>query len=163
MKSLLLVRHAKSSWDHPGLTDFERPLNKRGLSDAPMMAQRLLQRKVQIDAFVSSTANRAFTTATFFAKAYGVSEDHITGIPRLYHAMPETFTEVISQLNDQWRTVALFSHNPGITEFINELGLARIDNMPTCGVFGLHIKADHWADFDRAAKTFWLFDYPKNF
>jgi phosphohistidine phosphatase len=59
--------------------------------------------------------------------------------------------------------VALFSHNPGITEFINELGLARIDNMPTCGVFGLHIKADRWADFDRTSKTFWLFDYPKNF
>jgi phosphohistidine phosphatase len=162
MKSLLLVRHAKSSWDSHTLRDFDRPLNDRGLTDAPMMAQRMLERKVHIDAFVSSTANRAFSTATFFAKAFHQKEKDIIGISKLYHAMPETFSEVIAELNNHWNTVAMFSHNPGITDFANMLGVARIDNMPTCGVLGVHFLCDKWEDALQAEKRFWLFDYPKN-
>jgi phosphohistidine phosphatase len=162
MKSLLLVRHAKSSWDSPSLQDYDRPLNDRGMKDAPMMAKRLKERKVTVDAFVSSTASRAFTTAALFAKEYNVKEKDIVKIPKLYHAMPSTINEVIEQLNDKWHTVALFTHNPGITEFINMIGVARIDNMPTCGVFGLHLLDDDWSNFAKAEKRFWLFDYPKN-
>lgn len=162
MKSILLVRHAKSSWDSPSLQDFDRPLNNRGIRDAPMMARRMKERKIHIDAFVSSPANRAFSTATFFAKEYGLKEKDIVQVPKLYHAMPETFESVIAGLEDDWQTIAMFSHNPGITDFVNELGIARIDNMPTCGIFGLHLLTDHWSEFDKAEKRFWLFDYPKN-
>lgn len=162
MKSLLLVRHAKSSWDSPSLRDVDRPLNERGLADASMMAQRMLNRKIHINAFVSSTAKRAFYTATFFAKAFQQKEKDIIGIPQLYHAMPETFSEVIAELSNHWNTVAMFSHNPGITDFANMLGVARIDNMPTCGVLGVHFMCDKWEDAMQAEKRFWLFDYPKN-
>jgi phosphohistidine phosphatase len=162
MKSLLLVRHAKSSWDSPSLSDFDRPLNNRGLRDAPMMARRMKERKIRIDSFVSSTANRAFSTAIFFAEAFGVKDSGIVKVPRLYHAAPDTFRDVIAQLNNDWQTAALFSHNPGITEFVNELDVARIDNMPTCAVFGVHAMCEHWQDFEKAEKRFWLFDYPKN-
>lgn len=162
MKSILLVRHAKSSWDSPSLSDFDRPLNDRGLRDAPLMAKRLKDRKIKIDAFVSSTATRAFTTASFFASEYGLKEKDIIKVPRLYHASPAIFEEVIAGLQDEWQTVALFSHNPGITEFANELEVARIDNMPTCGIFGVHLLTVDWANFARAEKRFWMFDFPKN-
>lgn len=163
MKSLLLIRHAKSSWDSPSLSDFDRPLNDRGLRDAPMMAQRILSKKISIDCFVSSTARRAFATAAFFARAYGQKEHEIVRIEALYHALPPTFATVVGQCNDAWQTVALFSHNPGITEYVNQLGIARVDNMPTCGIFGVQAKCDSWAAFAEAEKQFWLFDYPKNF
>lgn len=163
MKSLLLIRHAKSSWDSPSLTDFDRPLNDRGLRDAPMMAQRLLSKKISIDCFVSSTANRAFSTAVFFAKAFGQKEKAIVRLDNLYHATPRQFATVIGNLNDGWETVALFSHNPGITEYANQLGIARIDNMPTCGIFGVQAFCQKWASFAEAEKQFLLFDYPKNF
>ena len=162
MKSLLIVRHAKSSWDSPTLRDFDRPLNERGLKDAPLMAQRKLDRKIHIDAFASSTANRALATALFFAKAFHQKEKEIIRIPKLYHAMPETFSEVIAEFNNYWNTVAIFSHNPGITDFANKLHVARIDNMPTCGVLGVHFMCYKWEDAMQAEKHFWLFDYPKN-
>jgi phosphohistidine phosphatase len=162
MKSLLLVRHAKSSWDSNALTDFERPLNERGNRDAPLMAARLLERKVKIDGWVSSPANRALTTAKHFAKAYGVGDKNILTIPELYHAPPSVFYSVItSRLSDDWQTAVIFSHNPGITEFVNLLGVARVDNMPTCGILGLHADIERWRDFRDGKKHFWLFDYPK--
>jgi phosphohistidine phosphatase len=163
MKSLLLIRHAKSSWDSPTLQDFDRPLNERGLKDAPMMAERLLRKKVHIDGWVSSTAKRAFTTAKLFAEVYKTDVQHISTYPALYHAPPLIFEQVISQLNDDWKTVAIFSHNPGITEFANQLGVARIDNMPTCSVFGVHFLCNRWKDALSSEVRFWLFDYPKNF
>jgi phosphohistidine phosphatase len=162
MKSLLLIRHAKSSWESPSIGDFDRPLNDRGLRDAPAMAKRLRERRIKIDAFVSSTAVRALTTARFFAAAYEVDEKDIVQVPTLYHAGPETFETVIAGFKNKWQTVALFSHNPGITVVVNQLELARIDNMPTCGIFGVHALTEKWGDFALAEKKFWLFDYPKN-
>ena len=163
MKSLLLIRHAKSSWDSPTLQDFDRPLNDRGLKDAPMMAERLLSKKIHIDGWVSSTAKRAFSTAKLFAEVYNTDAQHISTYQALYHAPPVIFEQVIAQLNDDWQTAAIFSHNPGITEFANQLGVARIDNMPTCSVFGVHFLCNHWKDALSSEIRFWLFDYPKNF
>jgi len=77
MKILLLIRHAKSSWDDISVTDFDRPLNERGKKDAPMMARRLSDKKIKIDAFVASPAKRAKKTAVFFAKEFGVDENDI--------------------------------------------------------------------------------------
>jgi phosphohistidine phosphatase len=162
MKQLLIIRHAKSSWDFSVLNDFDRPLNERGHNDAPLMVKRLLQKKISIDAFVSSTANRAFTTAAYFAKAYDVKEKNIIKVPELYHAAPKIFYTVITSLNDSLQTVALFSHNPGITEFVNDLTNTRIDNMPTCGIYAIKTDADSWKEFYPAKKKFWFFDYPKN-
>ena len=163
MKHLLLVRHAKSSWNNTSLSDFDRPLNDRGMHDAPMMAKRLIARKISIDQLVSSTANRALNTATLFAKELGIKQHDIVKVPMLYHASPDTFDTVIADLPDEHDTIALFSHNPGITAFVNQQKVAMVDNMPTCGVFGVHALADSWKDFAAAEKRFWFFDYPKNF
>ena len=161
MKSILLVRHAKSSWDSPTTHDFDRPLNDRGNRDAPMMANRLLERKTDIDLFVTSTAVRALTTAKYFIKAYGAKKDRVIELSDLYHAHTSVFYNVIRQLDDKFNTAAIFSHNPGITEMVNSLGVAKLDNMPTCGVFAVRSDVETWADFMNAPKHFWFFDYPK--
>jgi phosphohistidine phosphatase len=162
-KTLLLVRHAKSSWDVGSLNDFDRPLNERGKKDAPAMAKRLLQKKINIDAFVSSPAKRAKKTAELFCKEYGKDEEEIIFITKLYHASPEIFFEVIEELDNRFNTVAIFSHNMGITEFANQLVKdLQIDNMPTCGIFVVTINATKWAGFKNEKRDFLFFDYPKN-
>lgn len=145
----------------PGQKDFDRPLNERGHHDAPMMAQRLLEKKILIDVFLSSTANRAITTAVYFAETYQRKKKEIQGFQKLYHASSGIFYEVICQTDDTIVTAAVFSHNPGITDFVNSLTTTQIDNMPTCGVFAVKAETNHWKDFRSAKKTFWFFDYPK--
>ena len=161
MKQLLIIRHAKSSWDNLTQKDFDRPLNERGHHDAPVMAKRLLDNHVEVDAFISSPAKRAFTTAKYFAKEYGVAEKSIIQVPALYHASKEDFFSAINKTDDTFKTIAIFSHNPGITQFINCLTEARIDNMPTCGIFVVKAEISYWKDFQKGNKIFLFFNYPK--
>jgi phosphohistidine phosphatase len=160
MRNLLIIRHAKSSWAYLDMEDFDRPLNDRGNHDAPMMAKRLLKKDIEIDGFISSPANRAITTATYFAKAYD-QQKNIVQNPSLYEAPASIFYEVISKLDDSIKTAAIFSHNPGITDFANSLTKVRIDNIPTSGVFAVKVDIKKWSDFEDAEKEFWFFDYPK--
>jgi phosphohistidine phosphatase len=162
MKTLLLVRHAKSSWDNIGQDDKERPLNERGKKDAPEMGKRLKDKKIEIDLFVSSPAKRALKTARIFAEAYDVKKGDIEIVEDLYMASSESFNKVISSLPAKYNTVALFSHNPGITEFANTLTSVQVDNMPTGAVFAVSAEVDDWKSFKSAEKKFLFFDYPKN-
>ena len=163
MKSLLIIRHAKSSWDDFSQKDFDRPLNSRGKKDAPEMARRVRrQMNVKLDAILSSPANRALSTARLFADEFEVKKKNIIEWPDLYDASISKFYKAVEALNDDFDSVALFSHNPGITAFANSLMNAYIDDMPTCAVFALHIKTDSWKGFEDAEKEFWFFDYPKN-
>jgi phosphohistidine phosphatase len=162
MKTLLLVRHAKSSWDQPGLSDAERPLNERGKKDAPEMAARMKEKGITIDRFVSSTAKRARRTARYFAEEFGQSKEDIKLVEDLYLATPSAFESVVSKLDDHYNTVALFSHNPGITDFASSLTNVRVDEMPTCGVFAVQAETASWSGFQQAEKKFLFFDYPKN-
>lgn len=161
-KTLILVRHAKSSWDDLTIKDFDRPLNDRGKRDAPVMAQRLLDRNISIDAFIASPAKRAKRTAEYFAKAYGRGKSDIIFFEELYLASPATFCEVISRTEDKYHHIAVFSHNNGITDFANTLADIRVDEIPTCGIFAVKIETGTWSSFETASKEFWFFDYPKN-
>lgn len=161
MKTLILIRHAKSSWDNPGLSDFERPLNDRGKKDAPMMADRLHERGIKIDAFITSPAKRAKRTAEQFAKRYKKDGGDIVLKTELYMAGEETFLKLMEKLDNQMDCVAMFSHNPGITDFANSLADVRIDNIPTCGIFAVSIEANKWNKSRDAIKKFLFFDYPK--
>ena len=162
MKTVLLVRHAKSSWDDITLSDFERPLNDRGKKNAPEMAERLLKKGIAIDAFLSSPAKRAKKTAEAFAKEYGQDKDTVILVPSLYEAQHENFLKAIEDAPDKASNIALFSHNPGITDFVNSLTEVRIDNMPTCSVFAVKVPIRNWSDFRQATKEFYFFDFPKN-
>ncbi|NCI51946.1 histidine phosphatase family protein [Sediminibacterium roseum] len=161
MKQLLIIRHAKSSWAVAGQDDFDRPLNERGMRDAPVMAQRLIDKGLQIDAFIASPAKRALTTANLFVETFA-APGKLKTMQKLYHAAPPVFYETIAAIDDGVETAAVFSHNPGITAFVNELTATRIDDMPTCAVFAVQVAIDHWKDFKQAQKTVWFFDYPKS-
>jgi len=163
IKSLLLVRHAKSSWEDLSQKDFDRPLNDRGKKDAPAIAKRLRKEKdTELDAIISSPAKRAFATAKFFADEFNVKKKNIIEKPELYEASIEDFYTAIESIDDDYDSVALFSHNPGITAFVNQQTNVHVDDMPTCAVFALQIKIKSWKDFRAAEKQFWFFDYPKN-
>jgi phosphohistidine phosphatase len=162
MKTIILVRHAKSSWDDFSLKDEDRPLTGRGKKNAPEMAKRLLKKEVPIDSFISSPAKRAKTTAELFAEEYGVDKKKIIFVPELYMASREAFIGAIRNAPHKARSIALFSHNNGITEFANLLSEMRIDDMPTCSVFAVHAPIDEWKDFDTGSNKFYFFDYPKS-
>lgn len=162
MKTLLLVRHAKSSWANAGQEDFDRPLNDRGKEDAPKMARRVKEKMPSIDLLFSSTAKRAHKTAKLFAEAYGLKKEDILLSDALYLAQASTLYQSVAGLPDAAGSVILFAHNPGITEFANMLTNVRIDDMPTCSVFAVSAEADSWRNFMAAPKKFLFFDYPKN-
>lgn len=126
------------------------------------MAQRLAVMDAVPDLIVSSPARRAKKTAQLFAEQWGKREEDIVFKSELYHAPASVFYEVIEKLDDTRSMAAIFSHNPGITAFVNELSSVRVDNMPTCGIFAIRVRVDHWKDFARAKKEFWFFDYPKS-
>jgi phosphohistidine phosphatase len=161
MKTLLIIRHAKSSWDLTGAADIDRPLNERGKRDAPAMARRLIKAGLSIDRFVSSPARRAAQTAESFVRVFGQKEKAIRFVPELYHALPPVFKEVIAGLDDKDDTVAIFSHNPGITAFVNMLTEVRLDNMPTCAIFAVKSSAEQWSELLSGKLEFLFFDYPK--
>jgi phosphohistidine phosphatase len=162
MKQLLLVRHAKSSWDDPSISDFDRPLNDRGKKDAPEMAKRLSDKNFRIDRFVSSPAKRARQTCKYFAKEFDVKKKNVVLEPRLYEATEANFYEVVKSFKDKWDSVAIFSHNPGITTFANSLTTTRVDDMPTCSVFAVKVDVKKWKEFREAKKEFLFLDYPKH-
>ena len=162
MKTLLLIRHAKSSWDDITQKDFDRPLNDRGKKDAPEMAERVKEKGVKPDLLVSSPAKRAKKTAALFAEELGIDKDDILLVEGLYEPTREAFETAVANLPDKADTVALFSHNPGITEFVNTLSNVRIDDMPTCGVFAVSAEVSTWAQFKGGEAAFLFFDYPKN-
>jgi len=161
MKTLLLIRHAKSDWANTALDDFDRPLNERGKKDAPVMADRLKDKKIMIDAFITSPAKRAAKTAKVFAEKYAIKKEELIIKEELYLPAPDVFYSVIEKTDDTLTNIAVFSHNNGITDFANMLTETRIDNIPTCGVFAIKIESDSWKNFREAKKEFWFFDYPK--
>jgi phosphohistidine phosphatase len=161
MKTLIMIRHAKSSWDVSSMRDFDRPLNHRGKKDAPIMAKNLLDRLGNIELFISSPAKRAKETAVLFAEVYKKKEKEIIFIDELYHASASVIYNVIKNSSNQFQSIAVFTHNPGITEIVNSLTSVKTDNVPTCGIFAVKAETSDWQDFDMARKDFMFFDYPK--
>ena len=163
MKILYIIRHAKSSWANPGQSDFERPLNERGMKDAPDMAFRLKSANQKIEKFISSPALRARQTCEMFCSVYAEPLSSISFVDQLYHAPASVAYDVVEKTEDSYDSAALFFHNPGITDFVNSLNTGvTIDNMPTCAVFAVKAMCNSWKEFQKAEKQFLFFDYPKN-
>ncbi|MEK9685621.1 MAG: histidine phosphatase family protein [Rhodospirillaceae bacterium] len=161
-KELLLVRHAKSSWDDPYLDDHDRPLNERGLRNAPEMGKHLQGRGIRTDAWISSTALRAITTAEIIAEQIGFPQDQIQRSRDLYHASATELQEFIAGLDDAIGSFALFGHNPGMTSLVANLYGLPIDNLPTCGVVHLQFSENTWLATSSAPPARAYFDFPKN-
>ncbi len=161
MKTLLIVRHAKTHQPDIGQADYDRKLNSRGETDAPAMAKRMKERDIKIDALVSSPAKRAKQTCKAFAKEFGISKDEIIYKEDIYNAHASAYFEAISELKNKIDTVAIFGHNPGITDFADKLcEEVHIENMQTGSVFAVKIKIKDWSEFGSATKKFLFYDYP---
>lgn len=160
-KQLLIIRHAKSDWGNADLRDFDRPLNKRGKANAPEMAKRLVKQKIKPDLIVSSPALRAITTAKYFAEAWKIKPKEIEQNERIYEANTKTLVSIINQLDNKHQSVAIFGHNPGLTDLVNYFD-TYLDNMPTCSVVLLEFPFDDWRMVSAGTARVLLFDYPKN-
>lgn len=146
MKTLLLLRHAKSSWDDPGLDDHDRPLNKRGRKAAPRMGQLIRDEGLEPDAIVTSSAERARTTAGAVCEALGY-QGAVDETRELYLAAPAAYLRVIQQLPDDAERALLVGHNPGLEDLLEALsGDAR--RLPTAALAALELDAKHWRDVE---------------
>jgi phosphohistidine phosphatase len=144
MKTLLLVRHAKSSRDDPALPDRERPLNDRGMRDAAKMGKRLAKQDARPDVILSSPAVRALATAEIIAGKLDYKPKDIVVDARLYAAAPDDLLEVIHELGDEPKRVMVFGHNPEMTELAHRLS-SKITDMPTCAVAAFSFDAKSWS------------------
>lgn len=161
MKTLYLVRHAKSSWDYPELSDYERPLNKRGKRDAPEMGQRLASKGITPDLMLSSPANRALTTCETIAQEIDYPKNKIITNEDIYHASKESLLEILKDVDDKYDSIMMFGHNPGFTDFANELADTDIVNIPTCGLFACTFPLDSWNYIEWSSAHLLFYDYPK--
>lgn len=149
MKTLLLLRHAKSSWDDPRQRDFERPLNERGLSAAPLMGLFMAKRKLRPDLILASPAERARQTAALVAEAARFDAP-LRFDERIYEASAPRLVEVVSQVEESVETLLVVGHNPGTEELI-QLLTGETRRMPTAALARLALDADKWARLAGAA------------
>ena len=161
MKTLTIVRHAKSSWKDTSLRDYERPLNKRGHRDAPEMGRRIAEYGIRPSLILSSHAVRAWTTAKVVAKAIGYPYEFLQKEPDLYHASVERILDVLVAQDERFNSIMMFGHNPGFTDFANFLVPGLTNNLPTAGVVSVEFDQDDWNLFDRPRCRLMVHDWPK--
>ncbi|RPI65636.1 MAG: histidine phosphatase family protein [Ignavibacteriales bacterium] len=162
MKTLILVRHAKSSWKDETLSDFDRPLSKRGKKDAPFMGKLLKKNGIKPDLVVASSAIRALETAEVICKEMDFPKEKLIYDKKLYAAGDDDIIRVINSVNDSVENLMIIAHNPGLTDLANMLSDKFIDNIPTAGVVELKFD-ESWADVRSQCCTFVSFEYPKKY
>jgi phosphohistidine phosphatase len=161
MKTLFLIRHAKSSWGDTALPDKDRPLNDRGRRDAPKMGERLAKRDVKPDLILSSPAMRALKTAEIIAKKLDYRRKDIVVDDRFYAVAADDLLDVIHKLDDKLKRVMLFGHNPELTELAHRLS-SKITHMPTCAVAEFTFDAKSWSKIGKVKPAKVALDYPKS-
>jgi len=163
MLQLTLIRHAKSSWDNPALSDFDRPLNKRGMKNAPLMGKIISKRGLVFDRIVASPALRAITTAQLIAGKLDFPEQGIQQRDELYDASMEELLDCVHSLDSQYQSIALVAHNPGLTNLCNYLSGESIANLPTCAVAVIEFDLDDWRDVYQGAGRLAVYEYPRKY
>lgn len=161
MKTLTLVRHAKSSWKDAGLADRDRPLSRRGERDAPAMGKRIADAGIRPSLILSSPAVRAWETARMVAQAISYPLEFLQQEKQLYLASPESILDVIAAQDEQFNNLMIVGHNPGLTEFANYLSPGLTDNLPTAGVVAVSFEGDDWRLYEQPETELLLYDYPK--
>lgn len=156
MKTLILVRHAKSDWPE-NTDDFDRPLAEKGIFNAGKMANFLKSEGIKIDQLISSPALRALSTCEIFGEVYHLK---IETDQKLYNASENNLESITYSLDNNFDSIALFSHNNGISNFANSL-TEQIMMFPTCGVAGIQMDCDSWENFEAADKKLLFFYEPK--
>jgi len=161
MKHIILIRHAKSDWNNEGIKDYDRPLNKRGIRDAPKMAEELKKLIPTIDYVISSPANRAITTCKIFCKEYGYNEDNIKIVEGIYYEGKSAIIKAIEGLPPSTNNVMIFGHNPDISMAATYLSNHPMGNMPTCSCVCSEYEIDDWSKLKLSRGGLKFFIYPK--
>lgn len=164
VKKLILIRHAKSSWKYPQLDDIDRPLNKRGRHDAPMMGKRLASRGHALERMITSPALRALRTAQAISSAIDLPAHQLSVDPLLYGAGADQLLCRIRSIGDKHASVALVGHNPEMAMLMKRLSGEPIEHVPTCAMAVFEFDADHWLQIGEQGieLLYFQFDYPKN-
>ena len=146
MKTLLILRHAKSSWNYPELSDYDRPLNKRGKRDAPRIGKHLRERGLMPDRILTSSAKRARNTASRVAKACGYT-GKVKKLDVFYESVPGIFYETLQAVPDTYQRVMVVGHNPTMEQLVGAL-TGRIQRMPTAALAHIELPIQHWEALD---------------
>ena len=163
-KTLILIRHAKSSWKHEGLTDFERPLNGRGKTAAPFMGKKLHNFGLRIDQVISSPSKRTTQTAKKICKEINYKFSDIEFDNSIYNSSSENLLDIINTLDNQFETVILIGHNPAITYLSNFLqNDSYMPNVPTCGIVSITFEDKGWLDIGDGTGSLYFYEYPKKY
>jgi phosphohistidine phosphatase len=163
MKTLYLVRHAKSDWSNEGLADIDRPLNTRGYRDAHLISGLMKSKRLIPDLIFSSPAIRAISTALIFCRNFNLNCSDIRINSNLYEASVKQYIDIVLQLDDRFKSVMLFGHNPIISNLANSLTMPISESIPTCGCLGIRQSAHgEWKNFQTANKELVFYDFPKN-
>jgi phosphohistidine phosphatase len=159
MKTLIIVRHGKSSWAYPDLEDFYRPLKPRGINDAFAIGEELLQQDVFPDLILSSPAIRAMNTAIIIARKLDFPLQRIRANEGIYEASTYQLLQLIGNVENTIETLMIFGHNPSFTSLINQLQSESLYNLPTCGVFAIELPINAWSEVvsSKGTKLFSLF------
>ncbi len=163
MKTLYILRHAKSSWEFEELSDLDRPLNKRGRSDAPFMGQEMASRDVKPQLILSSPAVRALTTAMLVGRELAYDADDIVVDERIYGATKEDLLELVQSASDEVESLMLVGHNEAISEFTNFLSPEQLASLPTTGIVALEFDCESWQEITRENAKLLFVDFPKNY
>lgn len=161
MKTLLLLRHAKSDWHSAAASDFERPLNGRGKQAASLIGQRLAERAGRPERIISSPAKRARQTAKRIAVEIGFAKGAIEHNETIYEASLETLIDLVRSLDDRDDSVMLVGHNPGFSELGQWLTPEAPEWLPTCGLLELELPIETWRQLEAGCADLRLYDYPK--
>lgn len=143
------------------MSDFDRPLNQRGINDAPKMAGRIRSSKLTIDQIVSSPALRAITTAEMFSEVFDIPFENILQNKAVYEADPETLMRIVSKFESSWNTVIMFGHNPGLSYLVGLLTGELYDKV-TCSISEIDIHIDDWSHCTAGIGSLISYDFPKN-
>ena len=162
MKTIALIRHAKSSWKDTTLPDLDRPLNRRGRLNAPEMGRRLQEQPVSLKRVFSSPAVRAVETAEWLMPSLGLSAAKLDVVTALYTFNYEDILAWLRSLDRGADGFALICHNPAVTDLVNFLTLMQIDKIPTCGVALLQVDINHWQDLGAGMAEMDYFGTPKS-
>ena len=147
MKKLIIVRHCKSSWSDMRLSDFDRPLNNRGMNDGDLMSGKLLENLSSVDLLLSSSSNRTVLTSKFFIDKININK--IKYEDELYHADYKTIINKLKKVDNIINKLMVIGHNPGLTYLVNYFSNIRLYNLPTTGIVIFDFLIDNWKEIDK--------------
>lgn len=163
MKTLYLVRHAKSDWGNEHLKDIDRPLNQRGYNDAYIQSNFFAKEQQHPELLITSPAVRAYSTCAIFARALNHNENKIVIAPEIYEAKASAIISTIASVGNKVNSLMIFGHNPGFTNVYNEVSDSYIDELPTCAVIGIRFNIKDWNEiYTKKGEAFMSF-FPKDF